>query len=137
MIVVLTRGIVHEVPDPETPETWRWMFRLTLNDKGSNLSMDAEETRKLWEENSSILAEPFRAAFLAVPERAPLWADRVCHWPTVAWNDRYVSFFPFRCQNQKSVEPLDSLRNRGSACSWTYIFVAMHRSSHLLPCSYC
>lgn len=48
---------------------------------------DPVEIRKVYEEWSHKLAEPFRTPYLAAPEYSPIWCDRLGQWPTIAWDN--------------------------------------------------
>ena len=47
------------------------------------------EIRSAWDTWANKLTEPFHSACASVPKDAPIWFERVAHWPTVAWDDRW------------------------------------------------
>lgn len=86
---LLTRTCaVHDVPDPDKPETWQWMYSLTWPDKDSPTPAGREEIRKSWLFHAEKLAEPFRSAYLEIAPTATIWCDRLAEWRTEAWDNR-------------------------------------------------
>lgn len=79
---------VHDVPDPDKPETWQWMYSLTWPDKDSPTPAGPEEIRKNWIFHAEKLAEPFRSAYLEIAPTATIWCDRLAEWRTQAWDNR-------------------------------------------------
>lgn len=59
--------------------TWRY-------DREDDVT-DPAEIRKIWDDWSSKLGEPLRAAFFAAPSTSTIWCDRVGQWPTIAWEN--------------------------------------------------
>lgn len=80
--------IVHDVPDPSKPETWKWMFSLTWPDKDSPVPVGAEAIRQDWVFWAEQLAEPFRSAYMSIAPSATIWCDRLAEWRTESWNNR-------------------------------------------------
>ncbi|KAL8891574.1 MAG: hypothetical protein Q9215_001438 [Flavoplaca cf. flavocitrina] len=81
-------GVVHNVPDPDKPETWQWMFSLTWPDKDSPTPTGADEIREKWLLHAKKLAEPFRSAYLEIAPSATIWCDRLAEWRTEPWDNR-------------------------------------------------
>lgn len=79
---------VHDVPDPDKPETWQWMYSLTWPDKDSSTPAGREEIRKSWLFHAEKLAEPLRSAYLEIAPAATIWCDRLAEWRTEAWDNR-------------------------------------------------
>ncbi|CAL8584300.1 hypothetical protein XPA_009904 [Xanthoria parietina] len=79
---------LHDVPDPDKPETWQWMYSLTWPDKDSPTPAGREEIRKSWLFHAEKLAEPFRSAYLEIAPTATIWCDRLAEWRTEAWDNR-------------------------------------------------
>ncbi|KAL8690392.1 MAG: hypothetical protein Q9218_004154 [Villophora microphyllina] len=80
---------LHEVPDPEKPESWRWTFYQTWNDRTAKRGMPrgAEAIREEWVYWAEKLAEPFRSAYLAVGGKGGMYCDRLSEWRTIAWDN--------------------------------------------------
>ena len=64
------------------------MLILTYRYPTHKVIPDATEVRRIWDSWSSKLAEPFRTAFLAGPEKAKLYCERISQWPTIPWNNQ-------------------------------------------------
>ncbi|KAL8990068.1 MAG: hypothetical protein Q9169_008213, partial [Polycauliona sp. 2 TL-2023] len=79
---------IQEVPDPNKPETWRWMYSLTWPDKDSPTPTGPEDIRKNWLLHAEKLAEPFRSAYLEIASTGTIWCDRLSEWRTEAWDNR-------------------------------------------------
>jgi hypothetical protein len=47
------------------------------------------EIRSAWDTWVNKLAEPFHSACASVPKDAPIWFERVAHWPTMEWDNRW------------------------------------------------
>ena len=82
---------VHDIPDHERPETWTWIPTITFWREGSDQLTSAAEIRKVWNEKSEMMAEPFRSALLSLPEDAIIWSERLSQWPTIAWDNKQGS----------------------------------------------
>ncbi|KAL8876976.1 MAG: hypothetical protein Q9198_004918, partial [Flavoplaca austrocitrina] len=81
-------GVVHNVPDPDKPETWQWMFSLTWPDKDSPTPTGPKEIREKWLFHAKKLAEPLRSAYLEIAPTATIWCDRLAEWRTESWDNR-------------------------------------------------
>ncbi|KAL8738246.1 MAG: hypothetical protein Q9181_000926 [Wetmoreana brouardii] len=79
---------LHDVPDSNRPETWKWMYSLTWNDKTAKREQPVgpEAIKQEWTFWAEKLAEPFRSAYLTVLPDATLWCDRLAQWPTIPWD---------------------------------------------------
>lgn len=64
---------------------------MTFWREGSDQLTNVAEIRKVWNENSERMAEPFRSALLSLPNDAVIWCDRLSQWPTVAWDNKQGS----------------------------------------------
>ena len=78
---------VHDVPNPEQPETWVWMLALTWSDPGTERPSGAAEIRSAWMQRSKHLAEPLRSAYLSVPKDVNISCERLSEWRTIAWDN--------------------------------------------------
>lgn len=80
---------IHDVPDPEKPETWQWMFSLTWpEDEDSPVPAGTDAIKRAWVSRAEMLAEPFRSAYLAVAPYGTIWCDRLAEWRTEPWDNR-------------------------------------------------
>ncbi|KAL8672565.1 MAG: hypothetical protein Q9168_002970 [Polycauliona sp. 1 TL-2023] len=79
---------IQDVPDPDKPETWRWMYSLTWPDKDSATPTGPADIRKNWIFHAEKLVEPFRSAYLEIAPTATIWCDRLSEWRTEAWDNR-------------------------------------------------
>ena len=80
--------LVHDIPDPDKPETWKWMFSLTFPDDGDTVPGDPKVIRQAWNDRAKTLAEPFRSAYQGIDPNATIWCNRLAEWPTVPWDNR-------------------------------------------------
>lgn len=64
------------------------MLSLTWPDKGSAVPRESEVIRQEWTSRAKKIAEPFRAAYLAMASDATIWCDRLAEWRTVPWDNR-------------------------------------------------
>ena len=78
---------MHDLKDPDRPETWLWLLHLTWRSDTSETVPSPKEIHSLWQRYASKLAEPFRAIFQSVPEDKEAWCERLSHWPTRVWDD--------------------------------------------------
>ncbi|KAL8704292.1 MAG: hypothetical protein Q9201_002546 [Fulgogasparrea decipioides] len=81
---------LHDVPDSNKPETWKWMYSLTWNDKAVKREppVGPEAIKQEWIFWAEKLAEPFRSAYLAPLPDATLWCDRLAEWRTIPWDNQ-------------------------------------------------
>lgn len=78
---------IQDVPDPNKPEDW--IFRLIMMWKDTEHDMSAETTRRQMMERADKLSEPFRSAFLWMPDNVQTrryglgyWIPPTENWPT-------------------------------------------------------
>ncbi|WPH03436.1 Hypothetical protein R9X50_00631600 [Acrodontium crateriforme] len=88
-VVAADDGIVfmaiQDVPDPERPETWA--IQLYMNWQGKDESTTTnEERQKDMRRRASKLAEPFRSAFLWLPEDMEIKYNDLAAWVPSPWD---------------------------------------------------
>jgi 2-polyprenyl-6-methoxyphenol hydroxylase-like FAD-dependent oxidoreductase len=79
--------VVADVPDPDKPETW--VFQIMPSWTGP---YDAEQTDEqriaMLKETALTMAEPFKSAYLWIPEGTPMPQSNMMHWVTIPWDNR-------------------------------------------------
>lgn len=78
---------IQDVPDPEKPEDWIFQLQWTWKLGSSASTLDDMKLENLQKEASEVFGEPFRTAWLRIPEGTPVPANRISVWePTPASN---------------------------------------------------
>ncbi|KIW05397.1 hypothetical protein, variant [Verruconis gallopava] len=67
---------IQDVPDPNDPATWTFQLQCTWKNKGND---DPTDYKALMEK-AKTFGEPFKSAFLWVPEGTPLYANFLSYW---------------------------------------------------------
>lgn len=77
-----------DIPDPEAPETWKFQLMTSWrksedDEKDSSRAVGLADVKMKYEG----FAEPFRSANAWVPDRTPVYANRVTYWEPFPWDN--------------------------------------------------
>jgi hypothetical protein len=79
--------VVADVPDPDKPETW--IFQIMPSWTGPYDAEQTDEQRiSMLKEKALTMAEPFKSAYLWIPDGTPMPQSNLMHWVTIPWDNR-------------------------------------------------
>lgn len=74
---------IQDVPHPEKPEDWVFQLQWTWNLESSASMLGDMKLESLQKQASEEFAEPFRSAWLRIPERTPVPTNRISVWDPI------------------------------------------------------
>jgi 2-polyprenyl-6-methoxyphenol hydroxylase-like FAD-dependent oxidoreductase len=78
---------VADVPDPDRPETWVFQLMPSWTGPYNPDQTDAERLAFL-KDKAQYFAEPWKSAFLWIPDGTPFPCSNMTHWVTIPWDNR-------------------------------------------------
>ncbi|KAI9799606.1 MAG: hypothetical protein M1833_003921 [Piccolia ochrophora] len=75
---------IQEVPDPDKPETWSFQLQATWKKKEGE---DCTSLANL-KARAETFGEPFKSAFLWLPEDTRVYENKLSYWVPIDWDDR-------------------------------------------------
>ncbi|KAI9807525.1 MAG: hypothetical protein M1825_005465 [Sarcosagium campestre] len=78
---------IQDVPDPDKPETWR--FQVVMGWIGQlDASLDNAGRVAQVKARAAELAEPFRSAYLWIPDDTQMTSNNIGYWVSIPWDNR-------------------------------------------------
>lgn len=78
---------VIDIPDPDKPEDW--VFQITPSWAGEEIPNQSDEEKlAMLKDMAKDFAEPWKSAFLWIPEGTPTPHSNLGFWVTIPWDNR-------------------------------------------------
>ncbi|TFK46524.1 FAD/NAD(P)-binding domain-containing protein [Heliocybe sulcata] len=79
---------VQDVPNPEDQRSWQFVISVTRKMPVQGKDYDQPSRLAIVKEIAAQCSEPFRSAFMSLPDSHPVWHVKLSYWAPLPWDNR-------------------------------------------------